>query len=121
MSCMREERWPGGRESRVFVLLVIWSPTCDYILVSDTLSSTIVLTPHPGDHSIVPPPTHAAIHGIQPHTHHALTKAGKSALTKAASASTAKRPGVSPPAPPAQRVIARPEDLKQLSASGGGP
>ena len=68
----------------------------------------------------MPPLTHAATHGIQPHTHRALTKAKHRKLKVAASASTAKRPDVSPPAAPAQRVIARPEHLKQLSASVDG-
>ena len=80
----------------------------------------MIPTPHPGNRSIAPPLTHAATHGIQPHTHRALTKGKHRKLKVAASTSTAIRPDVAPPAPPAQLVIARPEDLKQLSASGGG-
>ena len=69
----------------------------------------------------MPPLTHAATHGIQPHTHRALTKAQHHTVNGAISAAAAERPDVAPPAAPAQRVIARPEDLKQLSASGGRP
>ena len=68
----------------------------------------------------MPPLTHAATHGIQPHTHRALTKAKHHKVKGAASAATAIRPDGAAPAAPAQRVIARLEDLKQLSASGGG-
>ena len=58
--------------------------------------------------------------GTWPHEDLALTKTPPRKLKGAASASNSEAHEVAPPAAPAQRVIVRPEDLKQLSASGGG-
>ena len=91
-----------------------------YKLVNDTLTCTILATSHPRERSRAHALHTRRPHGTWPNENCALTKADPHKPKGAASASKSERPDVAPPAAPAQRVIARLEDLKQLSASGGG-
>ena len=113
----------GGRAGRmsVFCVQVLpLRPTLCYKLVIDTITCTTLARLHMREQYRVPAPTYAATHGMWPHKKRSLTNPRDQKVQSASSTTEAKRPGVAPPAASPQRVIARPEHLKQLSASVDG-